>query len=161
MSQIVCNAGPLIALAGIGQVDLLLELFGGVVVAEEVRREVEAGGTSELGRSVFEDHSWLQTVPLAMPPDPLLTGVLDAGEAATIALALQLGATHVLMDEAKGRKVACDVYQLAVIGTGRGMVEAKKAGLVPLVRPLVEQMRSNGYWLADRIVTEIHRQAQE
>lgn len=43
MSGIVCNAGPLIALAGLGQLGLLRDLFGEVLVADEVRAEVEAG----------------------------------------------------------------------------------------------------------------------
>ena len=44
MKSVVCNAGPLIALSGIGQTGLLRELFGEVLVSEKVRDEVEAGG---------------------------------------------------------------------------------------------------------------------
>ena len=93
--------------------------------------------------------------------DPLLASLLDRGEAATIALALQEAAALVLMDEVKGRRVARDVYGLAVIGTGRVLVEARRAALISEVRPLIAQMRANGYWLAETIVAEILRQAGE
>ena len=96
-----------------------------------------------------------------MPPEPLLASLLDAGEASVIALACQSGGPLVLLDEAKGRRIARDVYGLRVVGTGRVLVEAKRAGLVTEVKPLIAAMRANGYWLSDRIVTEILRQAGE
>ena len=65
------------------------------------------------------------------------------------------------MDEARGRRVARDIYSLTVVGTGRVLVEAKRAGLIPIVAPLIEAIRNNGYWLSDRIVAEILRQAGE
>lgn len=85
--------------------------------------------------------------------------MLDLGEAATISLAVHVSASLVLMDERKGRKIAREVYGIAVIGTGRLLVEAKRATLISSVRPAIEQMRANGYWLADNIVAEILQQA--
>jgi len=67
----------------------------------------------------------------------------------------------VLMDERKGRKIARQVYGITVIGTGRLLVEAKRAALIGNVRPAINQMRANGYWLADNIVAEILQQAGE
>lgn len=161
MNTVVCNAGPLIALTGIGQAALLLELFGEVIVSGKVRDEVEAGGKTGAGARLFATAPWIRVIHLAEPPDPLLETLLDQGEAETIALALQSSAALVLMDERKGRKIARDIYGLAVIGTGRLLTEAKLAGLIPAVRPLIDQMRAHGYWLSDKIVEEILRQAGE
>lgn len=161
MNSVVCNAGPLIALTGIGQAGLLRELFGEVLVSRKVREEVEAGGPSGAGASLFADAPWIRVLSLTDPPDPLLETLLDRGEAETIALAFQTSATLVLMDERKGRKIARDIYGLAVIGTGRLLTEAKKAGLITAVRPLIDQMRAHGYWLSDKIVAEALRQAEE
>ena len=41
------------------------------------------------------------------------------------------------------------------------LIEAKKAGLLPSVCPMIEAIRANGYWMSDRIVGEILRQAGE
>lgn len=161
MSGVVCNAGPLIALSKIGQLSLLHSLFGKVLMSREVCAEVERGGHAATGTAAFSPEPWLQVTPLAKPVDALLTSVLDLGEASTISLAIQQSASLVLIDEVKGRRVARDLYGLAVIGTGRVLVEAKRAGLIPQVRPLIEQMRSVGYWIADAIVAEILHQAGE
>lgn len=161
MNSIVCNAGPLIALAGIGQVGLLQNLFGEVFVSGKVRDEVEAGGTTGAGASLFSTAPWIRVIRLVDLPDPLLETILDRGEAETITLAQQTSAALVLMDERKGRKIARDIYGYAVIGTGRLLTEAKQAGLIPMVGPLIDQMRGNGYWLSDKIVAEILRQAGE
>lgn len=159
--MIVCNSGPLIALGGIDQLGLLRSLFGTVGIAAEVAAECQAGGVSKTGLAAFRAASWLQVVDLGTPPDPLLTSLLDLGESRTIELALRQPASVLLMDEARGRRVARDIYGLQVVGTGRILVEAKHTGLIPSVKPLIETIRNNGYWLSDRIVTEILRQAGE
>lgn len=159
--MIVCNAGPLIALAGVGQLALLRELFDEVLIAEEVRREVEVGGERGVSASLIRESPWLRVSSLEEKIDPLLASLLDVGEAATIALAVQKSAALVLIDEVKGRRVARNVYGLAVIGTARVLVEAKRARLIDHVGPLLEQMRGNGYWIADGILDEILRQAGE
>lgn len=158
MSAVVCNSGPLIALSGIQRLDLLRDLFGEALISETVRDELLAGSD---GSSLLLSAPWIKVSVLAPSVDPLLISLLDKGEAATITLALQVSTALVLMDEVKGRRVARDIYGLAVIGTGRLLAEAKKAGSVTRVKPLIEQMRENGYWLADKIVAEILRQAGE
>ena len=159
--NIVCNSGPLIALGGIDRLDLLQSLFGTVSIPIEVEAECLAGGPARTGREAIQRATWLQVVDLGTSPDPLLTSLLDLGESRAIELALKLKAGALLMDEARGRRVARNIYGLTVVGTGRILVEAKLAGLVAAVAPLVEAIRANGYWLSDRIVAEILRQAGE
>ena len=161
MSVIVCNSGPLIALAGVSRLELLHDLFGVVHVAEEVKEEVEAGGMSGVGMDMFREHSWLRVTRLAVPVNPTLASLLDPGEAATITLAHELKASLVLLDEVKGRKIAGDVYHLPVIGTGRVLVEAKKRELIPTVKPYLDEMRSKGYWINTGVYTQILRMAGE
>lgn len=161
MSTVICNSGPLIALGGIGQLHLLQGLFGTVLIPVEVEAECLAGGSSTTGREAIQKATWLQVVDLCTTPDPLLTSLLDLGESRAIELALKRKASGLLMDETRGRRVARSIYSLNVVGTGRVLVEAKRAGLIPLVAPLIEGIRTNGYWLSDRIVAEILRQAGE
>jgi hypothetical protein len=161
MSLVVCDAGPLIALATIGQVDLLHRLFRQVAVSEQVCAEVRAGGASSMSAGMFAHGTRFRVMALRESVDSLLMAMLHAGEASTIALARQEGAALVVMDEWKGRRIARDVYGLQVIGTGRVLVEARHAGLVAEVQPLIEQMRVGGYWMADGIAREILKQAGE
>ena len=65
MNPVVCNAGPLIALAGIGYSGLLRDLFGSVLVVGEVKAEVEAGGRTATGGDMFSTMPWLQVTCLS------------------------------------------------------------------------------------------------
>ncbi len=161
MNTVVCNSGPLIALGGIDQLPLLRELFGTVSIPREVQDECLAGGTTQTGRDAIRAASWLEIIDLANPPDPLMTSLLDVGESRAIELAKLLKADVLLMDESRGRHVARDIYSLTVVGTGRVLVEAKRAGIISAVAPLLKTIRANGYWLSDRIAAEILRQAGE
>lgn len=159
--NIVCNSGPLIALGGIGQLHLLQHLFATVSIPIEVYQECLAGGMSQTGREAIQEAIWLQVVDLGSPPDPLLTALLDLGESRAIELAVKRKADALLMDESRGRRVARSIYALPVVGTGRVLIEAKRRGLLPTVAPVVSAIRAHGYWLSDRIVAEILRQAGE
>jgi uncharacterized protein len=161
MTSVVCNSGPLIALGGIDRLDLLRDLFEQVSVPAQVVAEWRQGGQRQTGLDALQRATWINEVAATTQPDPLLTSLLDMGEAFAIDLAKRSGPSLLLMDEAKGRRIARDIFGLQVIGTGRVLVEAKRAKLIIEVAPLITEIRSNGYWLSDKIVTEIQRQAGE
>jgi uncharacterized protein len=143
VTTLVSNTGPLIALGGIHRLDLLASLFDAVAIPAQVAAEVQAGGSSQLGVAAWQVAHWVQVIHSPSPPDALLTAVLDIGESAAIALAQNLQPSVLLMDEAKGRQIARHGYGLPVVGTGRILVEAKSAGLIPAVRPFIEAIRAN------------------
>ena len=91
----------------------------------------------------------------------MLRSELGQGEAEVIALAQEVQAERVLIDERKGRRIAAMVYGLKVTGTGGILLAAKQAGLVSAVRPLLEGMKQNGYFLADGLVAAICHAAGE
>lgn len=53
------------------------------------------------------------------------------------------------------------VYHLSVTGTGGILLTAKRAGLLTLIRPLMQGMKANGYFLSDRLVEGICQAAGE
>jgi predicted nucleic acid-binding protein len=69
-----------------------------------------------------------------------LKRTLDPGESEAIALAIEIGAEAVLIDEADGRAVATalGLKPRGVLGI---LVDAKKLGLIPEVAPLIVQLR--------------------
>jgi len=158
---VVCNTGPLIALGGINHLHLLRELFGNVLVPEKVRDEILDGDLARLGSAEFQAARWISTVTPTHPADKLLAASLDAGEATVIAVALERDASLVLLDDAKARRIARDIYGLPVIGTGRLLVEGKRRGFIPSVSPLLKDIRSNGYWISDRLERRILQEANE
>jgi predicted nucleic acid-binding protein len=143
---VVSNTTPLITLAGVGLLELLPNLYGSVTVAESVIAEYEAKArTDDLG---LRSAAWLTIVAISVPDD--LAAILDAGEAATIALAQQLKPRLVLLDERRGRRVARE-RGLPIIGTGAVLVEAKRQGLLPAVAPVLDAMVAQGRYISEQL----------
>ncbi len=158
---IVCNAGPLIALAMVGQLEILRELYDRVVVPEAVFREVVEAGTGRVGAREVKAATWLQRVEGGARIEPLLAAELGSGEAAVIEVAARLGARLVLLDERRARRIAEHAYGLRVMGTARVLVAAKRAGVVSAVRPLLAAMVAHGYFISDRVVERACDEAGE
>jgi predicted nucleic acid-binding protein len=77
---------------------------------------------------------------------------LGAGESAVISVAVRLRASLVLIDERRARRIATQAYDLAVKGTAGVLVEAKRAGLISRVRPVLETLNQRGYYLSRRLI---------
>ena len=157
---LVCNTGPLIALAKLECLELLARLFARVLVPDIVWRELtRSRGMPEI-REVNPKRLDLEIV--ASPAaDPLLVLQLDAGEASVLRVARKFPGSTVLIDERKARQVASIVYGLPVLGTGGLLLRAKRAGLIPLVRPVLKNLQSHGYYISDKIVDRICIEAGE
>jgi predicted nucleic acid-binding protein len=152
--MLVSNTGPLIALSHIGRLDILRALFSVITVADSVRREI-IGSAHKPAADLFTDHPWIQVAPDPAMPDIWLATVLDAGEAATIALAVRENPTFVLIDERKGRRIAEQIYRLPLIGTAGILLRARMRGLIPAVRPLLLELQAKGYHLKSRLIDQI------
>jgi len=104
---VVANTSPLTNLAAIGQFDLLRRLYGQLHIAEGVWEELHAEGQRWPGRVEVAGADWIERH--AVQNRPLVTALqrdLDRGEAETIALALEVEAGLVLLDEREGRRAA-------------------------------------------------------
>lgn len=157
---VVCDTGPLIALSLVDHLQLLQSLFPQVLVPRAVLDEVSAGGSERPGCHAILAAGWLETVE-DIGLDPLLAAELGAGEAAVIASAYKIGARLVLLDDRKARRIAVGAYKLRVKGSAGVLVAAKRAGLIPAVRPLLQAMIDRGYYLSQRLVREATSEAGE
>ncbi len=147
---LVSNASPLIALARIGQLDLLRQLYNDLMIPEAVWREVVVEGANQPGAEAVSSAAWI--VAHAVTNRPLVQALrqeLDAGEAEAIALAMERGTALLLMDERLGRDTArhLGIPYTGVLGV---LVEAKHKGLVPAIKPLMDALRD----LADFRISE-------
>ena len=161
METIICNTGPLIALAGIRRLDILKNLYTTIIVPIAVHQELLNGGKFLTGLDEYRKADWLRKTELKQPGDPLLSTVLDEGESSVIHLALELGISNILMDERKGRRIAREIYGMKVTGTARIFVEAKKANLINSVKENLQEVCDNGYWIHDKIIQKTLKEAGE
>jgi uncharacterized protein len=146
---IVSDTSPINNLAAINQLDLLRQLYGTVIIPEAVYRELTEPEIPVAGAAEFKTLEWIQTRLLN---DRALVEVLqdelDTGESEAIALALEIDATQLLIDERRGRAVA-QRLNLQYVGILGILIEAKSRGLIPEVKPLLDALISQaGFWIA-------------
>ena len=157
---VVANTTPLIALALISRLDLLPRLYGQVVMPPAVWDEISAGGSAGIGSAEVRQATWLRVTPLQDPRRADLLADLDRGEAEVIALAQELDADLVILDERLARRHAARLG-LTLTGTLGVLLKAKERGLVSTVAPLIDQLRQGGIRLSDGVVAEALRLAHE
>ncbi|OIP14745.1 MAG: hypothetical protein CO105_10315 [Comamonadaceae bacterium CG_4_9_14_3_um_filter_60_33] len=109
IERAVINAGPLVALSLLGQLELLPALFSEIWVPQTVFHEVAIAGIGKAGAESLQSEAWRKRVPVSPSPDPLLVMELDAGEAEVISLARQLSPCIAVIDERRGRRIAQNV----------------------------------------------------
>lgn len=148
---VVSNADPIIALSRIHHLDVLHSLFGIVHIPSVVKREIDNCCSTMAGYSQIFTSNWIHVVDVG---DELaaqfLMNRLDAGESYSIVLALQMRADILLIDEALGRRVA-ESKSLKKTGTIGALVLAKKAGLIPAVTPVLNQLRDDGFRMTEAL----------
>ena len=149
---VVSNTSPLTNLAAIGQFGLLRVLYQTVHIADGVWRELNAGGQCWPGRDEVAAVDWIERHTVQNQAlVKALQGDLDQGEAESIALALELGANLVLLDEKEGRHTA-QRLGLRVVGLAGILLEAKSRGAIGLVRPHLDALRQTaGFRLSDPV----------
>jgi uncharacterized protein len=159
--NVVCDSSILIGLAKIGKLDLLREIFSKISVPEEVICEVVKKGAGKAGSERIKDAHWIEIIPVKDKTQvDLLMISLDKGEAEVLALAKQLEANLILVDEEKARKSAV-IAGYDVMGLLGLFILAKKLGFIDQVRPLVAELRKNKFRISDRVVSETLKRAGE
>jgi predicted nucleic acid-binding protein len=157
---VVVNTTPIIALALISRLDLLQHLYGEVVMPPAVQDEVFAAGSTGIGDAEVREATWLQAISLQDPRRADLLADLDRGEAEVIALAQELDAGLVIIDERLARRHA-ERLGLTLTGTLGVLIRAKEQGLVSTVAPLIDQLQNGGIRLSDGVISEALRLANE
>jgi predicted nucleic acid-binding protein len=147
---VVSNTSPLTNLAAIGQFALLHRLYSELHIAYGVWDELNAGGKRWPGRDEVATADWIQRH--AVQNRDLVTVLrrdLGRGEAESIALALELNADLILLDEEEGRHAA-QRLGLRVMGVVGILLEAKASGAIDRLRPYLDALRqAAGFYLSE------------
>jgi uncharacterized protein len=155
---VVSNTTPLIALAGVGLLDLLQHLYGDVTIPSVVRDEYWAKATPV--EPDLTTLPWLQIVQVVIDPALLQLPSLGQGEAAAITLALQLQATTILLDERRACRTA-QQHGLQVTGSLGVLLAAKQIGYLAAVRPVLDTMIAQKRHISPALYDQVLRAAGE
>ncbi|WP_375498544.1 DUF3368 domain-containing protein [uncultured Nostoc sp.] len=153
---IVSDTSPINNLAAINHLHLLQQLYGTVLIPEAVYRELTDPNFPVAGAIEVQTFIWIQTRPVQ---DRILvealSNELDIGEAEAIALALEMKADQVLIDERRGRMIAARL-NLGYTGILGILVEAKSQRLISAVKPLLDALINQaGFWVAEPLYKRV------
>lgn len=148
MTVVVSDASPVMNLASIGRLELLREMYGTVVIPPAVWAEVVAGDPRSRP-------SWLGLCsPSNIQFVESLRTEVDLGEAEALALAKEVAADLLLIDEKKGRAVAKRLG-LRYVGLLGVLVDAKQRQIIPELATIMELLVSRAGF---RVSQSLYRQ---
>lgn len=147
MSDIICNTSPLQYLHQIGRLDLLPRLVSRVVVPTAVAAELAEGRRLGLNLPALETLSWVDLRKPRSEAVLRLATDLGKGETAVLALALESTDAIMILDDALARRHA-EILGLRLTGTLGVLLDAKRAGLIARVMPLIDELQSFGFRLS-------------
>jgi predicted nucleic acid-binding protein len=141
---VIGDTAPLNYLMLIDRVDILPQLYDRVLIPLAVWEELQRPETPEAVLAwVAQPPPWLEIRPAEKSPDPAVQN-LGAGEREAIALAEELHAERLIMDDRAARRVATQ-RNLTVIGTLGVLVEAVERGLTDFSDAMARLQQTSFY----------------
>ncbi len=143
---VVSDTSPVLSLALIGQLDLLKQLYGSIVIPRAVHDEIVVGGAAYENGNAIVRQPWISvgaatnSIVIA-----LLLRELDRGESEAIALAIELKAQLLLIDEFKGRRLA-EYLGLPHVGVVDLLGEAKRHHYLPAIKPTLDALMDRAHF---------------
>lgn len=150
--MIVCNSSVLIILDKVGALHILKDLFRELLIPMAVRKEV-------FGRRKLP--AFVKCIEISEPIAlKILESNLKAGESEAICLYEEIDANLLIMDDLEGRRVA-ERLGINITGTLGVLLLAKRENLINAIKPLLDEIVSHGFRVADELYKEILTKADE
>lgn len=156
----VINASPLIFLSRGQQMELLHYFASRIFVPEPVAHEIRMKGPQDVTVKALDSTPWLEIVSATATPEVILEWGLGPGESSVLALAHANPGVEAIIDDLNGRKCA-SFLKIPVRGTLGIVLVAKKRGLIPHARPVIEKLISVGLYLSRPIVDKALKRVGE
>lgn len=159
MRKVIVNSTPIIALASIGELHILEDMYQKILIPEAVYMEltVKDDTVSDQLRSA----EWIHTKRITNADDKrMYKARLHAGEVEVMILAQEESADLVILDDYAARKTAA-YLGLTVTGTLGVIVKAKQRGFVQDAMPLVSALEETGFFISDELKAYMMRAAGE
>lgn len=142
--------------------DVLESLFGRITIAPAVVDEL--GAKAELFPAAAQV-PMMSGISLMAPADRLLVSGLASrvhrGEAECLALAMEHPNSMLLLDDLAARELAASNH-LLFTGTLGCLVQAKTQGIIPSIKPLLQELRTKArFWISEAFEARVLRVAAE
>jgi predicted nucleic acid-binding protein len=156
---VVSDTSAITNLIQIDHLWLLRELYQNIIIPQAVYDELVSDTKNKV---IIDSLNWIKIKEVKENDIAKnLKAVIDPGESEAIALALELDADFIIIDEKKGRKIAED-YGLRKIGLLGILVESKRKGLIKEVRNLLEQLiEKANFFVSEKLYEDVLFQLNE
>jgi uncharacterized protein len=141
LAEVISNTTPMQYLHQAGLLTILPALVGPVLIPPAVDAELAVGRSLGLDLPDPAQLGWLTIRTPTRASSISLPLGLDAGEAEVLALALECTDAVVILDDALARRAAQSLG-LRLTGTVGLLLDAKRAGLITTVAPVLDTLHS-------------------
>ncbi len=147
---VVSNTSPLIFFLQIKKLDVLKELFGKILITNEVYNEIKNTEQKEALNKEIK-RGWIKK---KSTPKLNILNNLDIGEASSISLALQYEQALFIADDLQARNLAKSIG-LEITGTIGIILLAKKLGFIEKEFNLQKELISSNLWISTRLFQQL------
>lgn len=129
----------------IGQLNILPQLFGKIIIPEAVYYEVVIRGSGKAGAEEVKNADWIENQKVKNELAVRAFRInLGFGESEVIALANECQADFIILDDWKARQTA-EELELPVIGTIAILQKAVEKGIIENLPTVLENLRNAGF----------------
>lgn len=146
----------------IGRLDLLHLIYGKVLVPNAVYNELLQLNKFYPKLQEINSYNWIEVCNVENQAlVESLRKELDKGESEAIALAKELSADALVIDEAQGRAIAIKLG-IHVIGLLGILIQAKQKNLIDSVKPILQELKDKaGFWVGDELYFHVLKRVNE
>lgn len=149
----VVNASPLIFLSRAGLTDLLKQAGSTIIVPSPVAEEIKQRGVNDPTAQALTNNEWLLILDALSIPPNIQAWDLGAGESSVLTHAYNNVGMIAVIDDLCARRCAVTL-NIPVIGTLGLVLIAKKRGVIPLARPVMDKLRQTGMYLSNATMNQ-------
>ena len=150
MRRVIADTSCLIVLDKIDSLFILEEMYESVLVTPTVK--------AEYGKEL---PAFIEVRTVGNPNyGALLRGIVDPGEASSLALAFEVEDPLLILDDRKAQSVAKEAG-IHLTGTLGMILEAKNKRIVSEAAPVFERLSEVGFWISDELRSRLLKLAGE
>lgn len=161
MRSVIVNTTPLIALCHVGQLNLLKQMYGKIMIPYAVYTELSEKKESICKKQVDASLNWIQVEKIdnQMAKSMFKTQLHD-GEVEVMILAKEKNADIVIIDDANAKKYA-KYLKLPVTGTLGILIKAKRQGYIGELKPIIQEMIEKNIYISEELMKLCLEQVNE
>lgn len=151
---VISDTSSVSNLIQIGIVDILEKIYKKIIITPGVYAEISR---LTVQKKIIDQADWIEIIE---PKDKgfvkELMLDLDLGESESIALAKELNADYLIIDEFLGRQKA-EKFDIKITGLLGILILAKKSKIIKKVKPYIDELVLNGFRLNKTLIEKVLR----